>query len=149
MGRIVTAAFRGITLTSDATQDIWELTAAADIPLRLLEFRITSSVTTAAALDLALVRRTTAGTGGTAVTETLLGVGTGTITGALVTDVETPGILGDVLDAEQWEQLGPYERIYQPEVRIDIPQGGRIALSLETAATPVVSGRVVWEEIGG
>lgn len=149
MGRIIRQAIDNVSVTTDADQDVWELTAGANNKLVLHEFVMYSAATTAEALRLRLIRRTGAGTGGTAATEVRNDEDDGAITAAVATLVTTPGTPGDILEGYQWEQLGPLQRLWTPETRPVVQEGGRLGLNLSTALGSATnwSGLLIWEEI--
>jgi hypothetical protein len=137
-----------LSVTNDADQDIFQLTAGSANKIKLHGFELYSAAIAAEAVRLRLVRRTTDGNG-SAATAVKPDEDDGTITGAVETLATTPGTAGDVLAEYVWEQLGPLVHLPTPEMRIMIQEGGRIGLNLLTAlgATTVMAGSVVWEEI--
>ena len=149
MGRMVLAPFVDLAVTSDATQDIWEITAGATNPLIIHGFELTSAKTTAELVSLRLVRYATSGSvGGTAV-EVLADVDDGAITAAVETLNTTPGGTPTVLMGFQWEQLGPLVYLPTPESRIIVQSAGILALNTLSApaATTNWSGHLIWEEL--
>lgn len=150
MGRMVYCPITSESIgTSSAGDDIFELVAGANNKLRLHGFEIYSNQVTAEALSLRLLRRSTTGTGGTAETEVKADEDDGAITAALTANVTTPGTPGDVLAHFEWEQLGPLVYWPTPMTQPMVQEGGRLCLELidAPAATQVVQGYVVWEEI--
>lgn len=148
MGRMVYCPLVNLSVTNDADQDIFQLTAGSANKIKLHGFELYSAAIAAEAVRLRLVRRTTDGNG-SAATAVKPDEDDGTITGAVETLATTPGTAGDVLAEYVWEQLGPLVHLPTPEMRIMIQEGGRIGLNLLTAlgATTVMAGSVVWEEI--
>jgi len=149
MARVFYAPLENLSVTNDADQDIWQLTAGANDKLELLGFELYSAAIAAEALRMRLIRRTTTGTG-TAEPENEADEGmTTAATAACVSLVTTPGTAGEVLQAYQWEQLGPLIYAPTPEQYIKVQEGGRIALNLLTAlnATTVMDGWVCWREL--
>lgn len=152
VARVYYAPLVGINVTTSADQDIWELTPpATDRKVILHGFSLTSTTTSDERVSLRLVRRSTAGSGGTGVTEVKSDPDNGTAPGAaLVSLATTPGTLGDVLAGWQWSQLGELLFLPTPEIRPCVAAGGhRLALHLGTAvgSARTWSGYVVWEEI--
>lgn len=147
MGRIVFQKIN-LTLASDATQDIWSLIAGSTSPVVLHGFELTSSAIASTILDIDLHRITAAGSGGTAsTTEELADEKFGAVTGSIRTEDTTPGASGGDLMGWQWEQLGPMGHVYTPETRpIAAPTDG-FAMGCFTAATPTLSGWIIWEEL--
>lgn len=147
MGKIVTTPFVDISITSDATQDLFSLLAGANNRLALLEFEITSDSLVAALMSVVLKRITAVGTGGAAATATLVDPANSTITGSVRVRDTTPGAAGASLKGWQWEQLGPLGKVFLPEARPIIPVTDGIALVANTADAFTMSGYVVWEEL--
>ena len=145
--RIVYGALKDVSITSDATQDIWSLMAGSNTQIILHGFELYSADTAAEIVSLSLQRISAAGTGGSAVTEQAANEGLGTISATMLTDVETPGTPDGVLMGFQWEQLGPIGHVFTPEMRpISVLSQG-FALVCNTAVAMTVSGWVCWEEI--
>lgn len=147
MGRLVIAPLRSITITADATQDLWSLMAASTNKLKLHGWEITSDAITAATLELALLRLSAVGSGGATATAVKLDSDDGAITGSVRTGDTTPGTPGDVLKGFAWEQLGPLGLVYTPEMRPIIEVSTGIALVCDTATAFEMSGWVCWEEL--
>jgi len=148
MGRIVYCPLVNLSVTNDADQDIFQLTAGAANKLKVHGFELYSAAIAAEALRFRLVRRSTDGNGGAA-TAVKADEDDGAITGAVETLALTPGTAGDVLAEFSWPQLGPLVFLPTPELRPTVQEAGRIALNLLTAlaATTVMTGWVAWEEI--
>ena len=151
MGRMVMAPLAGITLASDATQDIWSLMAAATNKLILHGWEISSAAVAAEIMAVTLHGITAHGTtsGGEA-TEVKLDTDDGAITGTVEYGHTTAGASGGIgiLAGFQWEQLGPLGMVYTPEMRPVIEVSTGIALGCFTAATEIaISGWICWEEI--
>ena len=147
MGRMVITPFRSIAITSDATQDLWSLMAAATNKLVLHGWEITSDSIAAVSLEVALLRLSAVGSVGSTATEVKLDTDDGTITGSVRTGDTTPGTPGDVLQGFGWEQLGPLGQVYTPEMRPIIEVSTGIALVCDTADAFEMSGWVAWEEL--
>lgn len=150
MGLMVYTPLVNLSVTTDADQDIWELTNSAGKKIRLHYAELTSSEVTAETCSLRLIRRTTGGTGGSAATEVRADQDSDqTIEGALATLVTTPGTGTDVYGGWRWEQLGPWRFAPTPRMMPLVDVSGRIALNLNSAlgGTRTWSGLVVWEEI--
>lgn len=150
MGRIVRCPIENRTIANaDGVLDLFELIAGANNKLLLHEWEFTGDATSGEIVRLRLVRRSTTGSGGVAGVEVKNDEDDGAITAACSFDVTTPGTVGDILGAYQWEQLGPRQKLYTPELRIPVQEGGRICLEV-VAAIPTdsnISGEVVWEEL--
>ncbi len=148
MGKIYTAPIDIADAGTDADQDIFVLATGASEKAILYGFEIYSSIIAAASLKLELVRRSGAGTGGTAVTaEDIDQAQDATATAALTTDAETPGTGIAVLKNYHWEQLGPLQYWPTPEMREKVDVSGFIALNLLTnPVNAAFGGWVCWEE---
>jgi len=147
MGRMVQAPLNSITVSSDATQDLWSLMAAATNKLILHGWEISSDAIEATLLECTLKRLTAVGSGGTALTEVKLDTDDGSITASARAGDTTPGTAGDILAGFQWEQLGPLGIIYTPEIRPVIEVSTGIALVCNTADAFEMSGWICWEEL--
>lgn len=151
MARTFYAPLAGISVTNDSDQDIIEMVGASGYPFQLLRIELSSTYTAAEAVQLRLVRRSTTGSGGSALTEVKAdagGVANQTAVSVLVT---TPGTIGDILFQEVWQQNGSkFIYVPTPDEVIEIASGGRLALNLQTAvgSTRTWSGMVVWKEFG-
>ena len=151
IGRICTAPFSAISRTNDSDQDILEMVGTAGYPFRVLAIEMSSALTTDERLTIRLLRRSTTGSGGSALTPVNVNGGIATTVQTAVNSlVTTPGTAGAVLHAWQWSQLAPF--IYRPtpaELIMSI-SAGRLALHLGTAvaSTRTISGFVTWEEFG-
>lgn len=146
MGRMVMAPLNSLTVTSDATQDLWSLMAASTNKIILHGWEITSNAIAATLLEVTLLR--ISGTHqGTDVTEVLLNTDDGAITGVVKVLATTPSTPGDILAGFQWEQLGPLGMVYTPEMRPVLEVSTGIALVCNTAAAFEMSGWICWEEI--
>lgn len=147
MGRMVQAPLNSVTITSDATQDLWSLMAAATNKVILHGWEITSDAIAATLLECTLLRLSAVGSIGTALTEVKLDTDDGAITASARVGDTTPGTPGDILAGYQWEQMGPLGQIYTPEMRPVIEVSTGIALVCNTAAAFELSGWICWEEI--
>lgn len=148
MGLLYTAAFENISLT-DAAQDIIFLATSSAVPIRIHYARFTASVTTDVRARIQLIRRTTAGSGGTGITPSEL-IGRNTVSPATTCTYlrTTTGTAGDVVAAEQWSLLVPYEYLPVPEQRPEVAASSYIGFNLAagTGATRTISGYVTFEE---
>lgn len=150
MGRMVMAPLNSITISSDATQDLWSLMAGAANKIKLHGWEITSDKIVATLLECTLQGITAHGSvGGAAVTAVKLDTDDGAITANAAAGYTTPGAAGGIgiLAGFQWEQLGPLGMIYTPEMRPVIELSTGIALTCNTAAAFEMSGWICWEEI--
>lgn len=147
MGLMYSATFDNIAFAA-ADDDIWELTAAAGRSIILHELLIESQETTAEALRVQILRRSTGGTG-TAVTARALDEDNSVSAETTVDrSVGTPGTSGNILRNFTWEQLGPLHWLPTPETRIKVAGGGIVAVNLiaAPAASRNFSSTIVFEE---
>ncbi len=140
----------GVTVGSDATQDLWSIEAAASTQIILYGWEVTSDGVAATLLECALIRISATGSGGGTPTATSLGENTATSSAILGEADTTPGTptANQEIATYQWEQLGPLGQIYIPEARITINAGEGIALVCNTAAAFEMAGFILWEELG-
>jgi hypothetical protein len=148
MGLLYSAAFDNVTMT-DAAQDIVFLQTSAAVPIIIHEILITSNVTTDVRARIAIVRRSTAGSSGTAITPRALYERNSVSAATTATYLRTTvGTVGNLLDADQWSMLVPFQRLYTPETRIAVASSGFLGVNLVagTGASRVISGKIVFEE---
>lgn len=150
-GRMYAVPLDNASVTTSANQDIFQLVAAAAIPFYLHHIRLEAATTSDERVRLRLVRRSTTGSGGSAITlaakdqgNTVAAATTGT---SLVT---TPGTQSALILPFYWSQLSPFEYLPTPEERELCSGGGRLCLHLSTAVASARnwSGFAVIEEIG-
>jgi hypothetical protein len=155
VGLMYTSQFTTVSITN-ATQDIWEMVAAAGVSVIVhwisltIEPTITSGVAQDLRVRLQLVERSTTGSGGAAVTPAGVhprnSVAAATTTTRTVT---TPGTIGDIRWSEAVSMIVPAEKIWTPDVKQPISGGGRLCLFLQTAlgAAYNASSTICFEEI--
>jgi len=140
-----------ITNLSSGTSvtDIFALETSASVPILIHEFRVTAAQTVDTRLNLQILRRTTAHTGGTTVTPRALNSRNTLPAATGVFGVTTtPGTAGNIIEGEQWSELVPYSRIFTPDERIYVPISGFLCLSIVSAPAAVnLSGVVYFEEL--
>lgn len=148
MGLLYTVPFENISMT-DAAQDILFLATSSSVPIKLHYIRVTASVTTDVRARIQLLRRTTAGSGGTGITPSEI-TGRNSVSPATTCTYlrTTPGTAGDVIMAEEWSLLVPFEYLPTPEHRPEVAASAYIGLNLVagTGATRSISGYAVIEE---
>lgn len=135
-GLMYTASASNVSLTNVA-QNIFEIIAAAGVPVIVHSIRVTITPTIVSGVaqdvraNLNLQRISTTGTGGSAVTPVATN-SRNTVAAACTFNrlVTTPGTAGNVLDSENVSIIVPFERVYTPDQRIPIPGGTRLALNL-------------------
>lgn len=136
-GILYLVEFDNVSITN-APQDIAQIIAAAGVPVLIHSWKLTfaPTITSGVAQDVrAQMRhliRSTAGSGGSAITpravnqrNTLAAQGTYNRT------VTTPGTAGNVLSSEQPSIIVPYERVFTADQRILVPGGDNWCMNLE------------------
>ncbi len=149
-GRMYTLPLDAISVTTDADQDIWELSNSSAKQAILHGFSLTSSHTTDERVRMQLIRRTASGSGGSAGTVGALDQGNAIasiVTAELLNT--TPGTGTNILKAWQWGQQGELLYLPTPEIRPVISVSSFLCLHLQTAlgGTRTWSGWVTWEEV--
>jgi len=138
-------AFESVSISADATLDIFSLMSDANNRLKLLGFEITSADTSAETLAITLQHISAVGSGGSTATEVLGDSGSGeTIVGSVRTNDSTPGTADGTIMGFEWEQVGPLGHIWTPEMAPVIHRSHGIALNLRTATAFTMSGWVCW-----
>jgi hypothetical protein len=140
-----------MSVTNDSDQDVLEFVNGSGVAVVVHQIRLSSSYTSDERVRLRLLRRSTTGSGGSAATEKpALSINTVAAALAVSSLVTAPGTAGDILWADWWHQLSPWDTLLIPELRITIPPSGRLGLNLETAvgSTRNWSAYAAWEEIG-
>ncbi len=150
MGRLYTLVLDAISVTTDADQDIWELSNSSAKQVILHSFAISSAQTTDTRLRMQLIRRTASGSGGSSGTVTALDQGNA-IASVVTAEVlnTTPGTGSTLLHGFQWSQQGEYLYLPTPDMRPVVSVSSFLCLHLQTAAgagTQTWSGSVVFEE---
>ena len=146
MTRVYYAPIESATVS--ASGDLWQITTTSSTKARLLGWEITSNAIAAEALEIKLVRATTAGSGGTAMDENPADPAdsAATVIG-LVTNSTPASTLVD-LQFFAWEQLGPVGMVYTPEMAPIMGVSSSMVLVLTTTPTSFeMSGWVAWEEL--
>jgi len=147
MGRIVYQQI-DLVLASDATQDIWSIIATAAHKIKMHGWELTSSAVAAVTLDINFHRISAVGTGGaSSTTEEQKDEQQGTILANVRTEDTTPGTPSGPMMSYQWEQLGPVGHVWTPEMRPTSLVSEGFAVTMNTAATPTLSGYICWEEL--
>ena len=159
MGRIVkcplvTSGNAVLPVTNDSDQDIFEIAVGNGNDITLLGFRLYSEAIAAESLNMRLVIRTAAGTGGSSPTEYMVDQkNTTTIGGVVTTLVTAPSATGLLIkEGFFWEMLGPLFYTPVPEERITIDgdvTNNRICLNINgtvLAAETDMTGAVWWRE---
>lgn len=155
VGLMYTSQFDNVSITA-ASQDVWELVAAAGVGLIVhwikltLQPTITSGVAQDERMRLQICERSTTGSGGAAVTPA--GVHPRNTVAASTTTtrtVTTPGTIGDINWADRVSIIVPFELIFTPDMRKPISGGGRLCLFLVAALSGAfnASSTVCFEEI--
>lgn len=125
-----------------ATQDLIEITAAAGVPVILHRVEISWGVTSQEICRLQILRRSTVGSGGSAVTPVPLN-SRNTVAAActVARNVTTPGSAGSVIWTYQQNLVVPVDELFGLEdLKIVIPGGGRIGINLASAPAAARNG---------
>lgn len=155
-GLMYSAQFTGVTVTS-ATQDIWELVAAAGVSVVVHKIIVTFTPTIVSGVaqdvrgSFQLVERSTTGSGGVAATP----AGTNprnSVAAATTTTrtVTTPGTIGEIRWSDGYSVIVPYVLdFYKTDLLEPISGGGRLCLFMQTAlgSSFVANSTVIFEEI--
>ena len=148
-GLMYSAPFENVSFT-DAAQDLVFLATSSSVPIIIHAIRLAAGVTTDVRARIQLIRRSTAGSGGTGITPSALH-GRNSVAAATTATYArtTPGTAGNVLHAEQWSLLVPFDWLPTPEFRPQVPVSGFVGLHLvaATGAARVISGSIIFEEI--
>ncbi len=133
-----------------ATQDLLELLTSADTPITIHRLELSAGVTTQEVVQLQLVTRTTAGSGGSSVTPAATNRrNTIAADTAVNRQVTTPGTLGVTLHAYQWNLVMPIDLVLgKAALEIEIPAATRVGIHLASAPSGArnLSGVVEFEE---
>jgi hypothetical protein len=127
------AQFENVAIS--ATQDIFLIEAASGVPVMLHRVELSWGVTAQEIVRLQILRRTTAGSAGSAVTPKPLNSRNTVAAAATVTSNRTtPGSAGDVLWTYQQNLVVPVDELFGlNELKIVVPGGGKLALNLASA----------------
>ena len=159
-GLIYTAQFQDISITN-VVQDLIQLATAATAAVLIHSIRveftptIVSGVAQDVRLALAIVQRSTVGTGGTGVTPSPVNPrntvsAQSTVTRTVVT---TQGTLVNTLGSFNSSVIVPFERIYTPDQRVPVPASAAtkvysLFLAATNAALPLTASlEMYFEEI--
>lgn len=160
MGRMYVAVFKAIAIT--ALQDLFEIAAPADAIVVIHEWELGQTTEVGDAQEEQLlvtcnrgIGTVTSGSGGATVTPHPVEDGQAAFGGTVERNNTTIMAVGtgtlEELDAFVWNVRIGLPKTYTPETRPVISPSNRWTLELETAPADsiTVTGRVVFEEIGG
>lgn len=135
MGRMINIPLRAVsTPTSDADWDVFMIATGANFRGSLHMISLTATTATEEMVDLALIRRTSAGSGGNAITEVAADQGNSRTPDFTATSmVPTVGTSPTVLIAWQWGQRGELLYIPTPECREVMSASSFLALNCTTS----------------
>jgi hypothetical protein len=149
MGLLYSAAFENVSIT-DAAQDIVFLATSSSVPCVVHAIRVTAAVTSDVRARIQIIRRTTAGSAGTGITPIAL-FNRNSVAAATTATYgrTTPGTAGNVVHAEQWSLLVPFDWTPTPEMRPHVSVSGFIGMHLAagSGATRTMSGSIIFEEM--
>lgn len=148
MGLLYTAAIDNVTFS--AAGDVIQLAAGSVRGCSIHSWELTSSAVSAEALRIYAAFATTAGSGGTGLSEVCTNATYSAVTAdatAMVANSTAASTLSN-LKGYQWEQLGPVGEVYTPEERPGMGVGDVFVVVLATApGAPIkISGTIKWEE---
>jgi hypothetical protein len=133
-GLVYTVPLDALSVTNDSDQDIVIIGANSGTTLEILELRVTSAHTTAEPVRLRLIRRTSAGTGGSSITPNAINEGNTAAANFTASSlVTTPGTGGAVLHGWQWNQQSELLFLPVPETIVTVSASQYLALHLQTA----------------
>lgn len=115
--------------------DLFEGLSGSVNPISIHRIEVTNDAIALESIRLALVLRTTAGSGGSAVTPRALApLNTRAAAAVFNKNVTTPGTLGNTFDSWRWGQVYPLDIVLgKPELVIEIPANTRFALAMLSA----------------
>lgn len=148
-GRMYTAIFRSVTV--GALQDLFEISAAAGVPVWVHEIFLTCRSGNDERLNIMIHRASTSGSGGALATPRAANPGITTAASSVVEiNNTTQGTDGDIVGTGEWDLRMPYQRLPVPSGKVLIPGGGRLCISLETApaGARTMTGEILLEEVG-
>lgn len=132
-------------LAAATAETVLQLTAAANHRVKLKAYSITVAGTSPVDLTVRLVRQTTAGTSGTAVTPVKLDPGCDeTIQTSAATNFSAEPTAGDVVGYLRLQ--GSYKEVFPMGQELVIPGGGRIGIECTCTATATVAAEFRFEE---
>lgn len=149
MGLMYSASFENTTVT-DAAQDIIFLATSAAVPIIIHEIRMSANVTTDIRARISILRRSTSGSAGTAVTARALWERNSVAAATTCTSVRTtPGTAGNLIYNEEWSLLVPFIWTPTPECRPQVGVSGFLGVNLVagTGASRSMSCNVLFEEL--
>lgn len=132
-------------LAANTAETVLQLTAAANHRIRIKGFSVTVAGTAAIDLTVRIIRQTTAGTSGTAVTPVKIEPAAAeTIQTTAATNFSVEPTATDVL---QYKRLqGSYEKIFPLGQELIVAGGGRIAIECTATAIATVAAEFLFEE---
>ena len=135
MGRMINIPLRGVsTPTGDADWDVFMVATGTSFRGALHMLSLTATTTTEEFVDLALIRRAGAGSGGNAITEVAADQGNSRTPDFTATSmVTTTGATPSVLIAWQWGQRNELLYIPTPECREILSESSFLAINCTTS----------------
>lgn len=142
---LLTASSGNQTVAEATTETILQLTAAAQQRIRIQGFSITVAGTSPLDLTVRVLRQTTAGTSGTAVTPVKLESSAAeTIQTTAATNFSVEPTAGNVLEFKRLQ--GAFEKIYPVGQELIVPGGGRISIEVTCSTIATVAAEFKFEE---
>jgi hypothetical protein len=132
-------------LAANTAETVLQLVAASNHRIRIQGFSITVAGTSPVDLTVRVVRQTTAGTSGTAVTPIKLEPGAAeTIQTTAATNFSAEPTSTDVLEFKRLQ--GSFEKLYPLGQELIIAGGGRIGIECTCTAIATVAAEIRFEE---
>lgn len=132
-GQAYTLTVENLTVPASAGATPFDLVTvgtSSSVPLLLQRVVVTANATAASIQRVQLLRRSTAGTGGTSCTPFATNGGSsGTSTTCNYLVVTTAGTAGNPMDSQQWNEFAPYEFNQKP-AGILVPVSSFISVAL-------------------
>lgn len=139
LGQKYNALQNSFTVATTASPvDICTLTAASNIPVIIERIVLTSGANAAAVQAIQLVRRSTAGTGGTSGVLTPEPNSAPASSSTFAYNVGTPGTLKNASDPDIWQMFAPYEFNRKPGGLLIVP-GETFAINAASVGTLFVA----------
>lgn len=136
-----TAQFENVSIS--ATQDIWEFTAAAGVPIVIHRIELSWGVTAQEIVRLQMLYRTgTADSGGSTVTPRAINSrNTVAAAGTYKANSTTVGTAGNIIWSYQQNLVVPVDELFGlDQLKIVVPGGIRLALNLASAPAAARNG---------
>jgi len=151
MAGIIASVVTGVgevALVGTTAKTVLQLTAPTNQRLKILGFGIFFDGTAADAqpVEIRVLRQTTAGTGGSAVTPRIISAGSETLQATSLKDMSGEPTAGDELDVLQVHPQSGFEVMFPPGQELIIPGGGRIGIEVTAPVAVNCNAKMRYEE---